>query len=1115
MEAPIQLQDGADIFTIKKGGGNTARKSTKRISAKRGRFNGKEALNRIKMCRLDGSEPYNYNITGKSAANETDFKELQKSVQDLILRSKESDQKPFNRTKARSVGFGYDENGRMVPQEKTHLLNAQEMKEITQITSNLIDSAHSTFDKNRPSQSAKHFSTILDSFTEKVFQNLVDDYKNRCPFVGDLLKKVFDCLSFMLGNICDCTVDIETTSQEYMRKSIADAEMFKQKIIELKSRPPITVEREVIVERKTSQNLIDQRKEMEAEIEALKNHIISLKSENTSLMKAKDVWRNASLEMCRLTSGDIKTLELKHDKWKLCGENYIRIIKQKTHEVVDSANYLSESWNDRAVVVFSLCCKSQANVLIHLKSISDNCSKYSTKIINDYNNMVLESKDTTQYQELMKGGEMKRMSDDFESWAKAIEEWIHIDETPGILEARNSSMDLLQSIDMLKRMAAKPELSSFIPSDFYEQLGIYQQRIDAICQWLTKPSGDNASILMNPIVKWFTDSSRLLRTAYEGKQCRFIDSLGTVESLQIRALAFKLSAFSKDLDSFVTQKTDRLKQIQATIPDITFSVTKLVQDMSRPVEDALHSLEIEFHEDNEIAEAWSILYGTGAQGPFKLVSEKTIGLDFIANFGTRLKKWIDSIKSNFDTILSPGTYDEFNLYLHDWFDTAESIIKRVSKFMTENTTQTDPVRIADSKVEFMPLNKSRSSSEASFMSTLSRVDTESVFDVDHLSNTGNFLLFDISPSIDFVRKRQPKSRNFSGVKTSFITNDHPASPMKSTQNTTPASWTIKTIKEMFEYRKTQSTVFRYGDVDYFFCNTAADTFFRDFAISKTSKQVYKEFLRKITEGIANSKSESDPLLYMIKMFKTETWSKHTFNFATTLYLNSDSSTMANPYKFVERVFSPFGFSVVRNACNVVGLLETANMDVLFYACCSLFENIFLSKAIESNCLFKKLCEKDFIAKENFKAFLSIIRLATNPNSVDSLVETFYKNSNKIDEFNFRCLCLYCGVFCSSCFVTTNHPFGLCLDTRLVQIKNFISRYDYKNSVRQLSKIIDPLLIEATPDEYTTFETFVCLEHAVNVLLRNISTSYSSSTFITIAPQSYSDQPISSLLVPPQ
>ncbi|EAY07251.1 hypothetical protein TVAG_240520 [Trichomonas vaginalis G3] len=1117
MDPPVEFLDEADIFTVRPSGGKSSKKSTKHISARRNRFNGKEALKKIKMCRVEGADPICYNKSTKSASNEADFKQLQKSVQDLIMRSKESDSKPFNRTKARSVAIEYDEYGRMVPKDRTHMLNAQEMKEITQIATNLIDNTHSLFDKSKPSQSAKHFSTIIDSFKEKVFGDLIDDYKARCPFVGNLLQKILYCLEYMIENICDVTIDLETSSEAALSKSISDFEMFKQKIIELKSRPPETVEKVVVVEKTPNTTILGKTKELEQEVETLQHRVEILHSQCLTSKKAIAIWKDATLEISRLSATDIKTLELKREKWQRVGEGFIKTLKSKTKELISNSEDLANLWNDKAVVLFSVCCKSQSTVLLHIKSIADNCAKYYTKIINDYNNLVLDHPDSTKYQEFMLNGEMKRMADDFQAWSKIIEEWEHLDENEGILTARETSMDILQTITQLKKTVLKPEFSTFVPETIPQLLGEYQDKMDIIINWMTKPTGDNSIQQLTPISRWLNDTARLLNSSLQGKISKFRDSNGVVDSLQVRAIAFKLNSFSKDLDEFVTKKTDRLVNLQKTIPEVTFCVTKIVDDLSNPLEDSIHSLEVEFEEDTEIAQAWAILTGTGCQGPFKLVSEKTIGFDFVKNYGKRLKDWIETVKSKFDIVLSPGTFDEFELYLHDWFDTAESIVKNSGKFLFDQTTQTDPVRIADSTIEFnLALQNSRSSSEASFMSTLSRVATETSFNLNLFTKTTPFLLFDISPNMNIQKKRQAKMRNFSGIRTSFVTNERPASPVKVVQNNQPVAWTVKMIREMFEYRKQHSQEFEYAGNKYYFSKSSAENLFKDFATSKTSKQNYRDLLRKITEGISTSKKDSDPLLYVALMLKNEKWNRHTFNFATTILANANESSLANPIKFAETLFSPFGFSIVNIARNVVGQFMPASIDELLYLLCFCFENILQSRFCESMCLMKRFGDKDTIDREKFNSFLSNVKMSLKPENSEQLIKIFFGNSNRINEFDFRCLCLYCGIFSASGVIeATPQIFGLSRDSRLLKAKEMIENCKYKSAATELSKVISPLFHDAVLDDYSAYECCFTLEHSVNVLLRCISTAYSQSTFITLAPPTEEEKsaPLESPLVP--
>ena len=77
--------------------------------------------------------------------------------------------------------------------------------------------------------------------------------------------------------------------------------------------------------------------------------------------------------------------------------------------------------------------------------------------------------------------------------------------------------------------------------------------------------------------------------------------------------------------------------------------------------------------------------------------------------GTKMKKWIENLKQDSDSILSDGSFDEFELLLQDWFDTAEKLIHNTASFFYTVDVQTDPVIIMDPNTESKEISSSSSS----------------------------------------------------------------------------------------------------------------------------------------------------------------------------------------------------------------------------------------------------------------------------------------------------------------------------------------------------------------------------------------------------------------------
>ena len=902
METPVRYVDRADIFTIKPFP-NAKKKVDNRNSVRKKRFNPREDIKEVKMCRIKDADPVNYEVKNDSNEENVSFEQLQKSVQELILKSKENKSKPFQRKKARSVAFAFDERGHLMPREKEHMLNAQEMKEIQKLINDLTQDMKNSFNDKKPELTAKNYQIIYNKMKENAIPQIIEDYTARCPFVGKILNNMFDLMGNMLENTINMLLDLEKNSRNAMKQSLKDIGLFRQKITELANRPPVVVEKEVIVEKKLNNPIIDKTKELEQEIKTKEAQLKRLTYEKYLAVSAKEVWKSCSIELCKLSAPQTEILQKKQIKWMNTGQNYIDKIKSKTKELLNYSRLLTEHWNEKAVVVFTLCCKAQTSVLLHFKLIADKCAAYSQKIIRDYDTIMLDylHDSTMKYNKYMlEDGELSKMSTDFQAWGPLIEEWAELENSINVMEARTVSLSLNSDMAMLINSLENYVFKKSIPEGIIPTLKSYLDRMEKISDVLTKPYNEQCRIVLTPLIKQIREIAEQTQLAIQGKPCKYLTVNGIVDSLAIRAISFKLSTFGKTLDHFVSEKTELLHTIQKMVPDLTYDIMGVNNQLTTPIENNITFLQQELDENSEIAQAWAIMYGSGSQGPFKLISQKSIGLDFISSFGSKMKKWISSIKEDFDLILSDGSYEEFELLLHDWFDSAEKLIHSTASFFYSVDVQTDPVIITDPNTLESKSKEllSASSSSTDVVLSLQRLATEHNFVLPTLVFTENFLLFEQDPNYDLQKKRlQTRTQSFSRMKSFFITPENPLQPAKPIPNARPQSWAYKIIKEFFTYRAKQSKSFERGGITYYVSNISAADSFKNFAIEKNGKKVNKDFLKQINDTLSNSKSDTDPLLYCAKLVKNGIWSRSTLDFMTSLFENVNNKTQINPLTF--------------------------------------------------------------------------------------------------------------------------------------------------------------------------------------------------------------------------
>ena len=1092
MEPPVRFVDKPDIFVVNSTSGKK-KKDERKAPARKTYFNAKEEIKNIQNCRIKGSDPVSYKVE-KDGNIKVTFEELQKSVQDLILKSKDS-KKPFNRTKARSIAFAFDERGHLMPKEQKHMLNAQEMKELVSITKSISEKTKDTVNGTKPGLTAKKLLNLFLDLKENVLTPIADDYSARCPFVGQLTNDIWSLFEFVLTYVCNSTIELEKASSEAMNQSIKDIQLFKEKIKELSNKPPVIVEKEVIVEKKPSTTIIDRTAELEDEIKTKELLIKRMQNEVELAFKSKNVWKTASLELCNLVSPQIQALNIKESKWEKAGQNYIDTLKMKTSDIIQCSKTLTENWNEKAVVVFSLCCKAQSSVLLHFKLIADKCARYSQKIISDYDSFMLNSQDSTEeYSKFMLGGELEAMSIDFQAWGPSIEEWSELESTVGVIDARNISTSLTCDMSNLIVAFETFPYKKHIPTEIVPRLKEILKRMDVVCDYLTKPYTEQCRTVLTPIVKQIRDIAENTKKALDGVPCKYLLVNGVVDSLEVRAISFKLASFAKVLDHFVSEKTEVLQSLQTSIPKITFDISSINRDVSTPIENNIQCLQDELNENIEIAQAWALMYGAGCQGPFKLISQKTIGIDFYKSFGTKMKRWIDSLQDDFDSLLTSGSYEEFNLLLHDWFDYASESVNKNSVFYYSVDVQTDPVLFVDQSKDQEPIQEVQADD---FVSSLKRCETQDYFDAQKLSNSGQILLFDQDPNYDVQKKRtQTRAHSFAKVKTLVITPDSPAMPMKPIPNAHPLSWGYKVITDFFKYRAENSIEVERGGIKYYISDINAADSFKNFAVEKGGKKTWREYLKQLNDTLSNSKSETDPLIYSAKLVKAGIWSKSTLNFMVSLFLNVNERTQINPLLFAEEMFAPFGVSPINSVRSVISLSSPSNADEVVYVCSFCFECLQRSKVCESISLYRKFSDKGGVSKDMFNG-LAIHLQTSNPlPDTNLMIDAFYHNTSKLSEHDFRELCFYCGIFGASGVIVATDPFGCNKDKSLQPIREAIKSCDFEEATKMMAHIVNDFVEKASLDKYSSSECAFSLAHTLRICCRCIEGSTSSSTFIT-------------------
>lgn len=128
-----------------------------------------------------------------------------------------------------------------------------------------------------------------------------------------------------------------------------------------------------------------------------------------------------------------------------------------------------------------------------------------------------------------------------------------------------------------------------------------------------------------------------------------------------------------------------------SLPSFTTDIVQICDDLTQHVSSSLDSLQKMLDENVEIALAWSFLYGAGVQGPFSLQKNQLLRSNFEETYRSQFENWMNLLKSDFDEVIHEKAFEQFELFLNDWFVTAKTCVLQKCQFYYNIQVQTDPI----------------------------------------------------------------------------------------------------------------------------------------------------------------------------------------------------------------------------------------------------------------------------------------------------------------------------------------------------------------------------------------------------------------------------------------
>ncbi|KAK8894882.1 hypothetical protein M9Y10_023322 [Tritrichomonas musculus] len=1028
----IHREGSLDSFQIEL---KTYRKSkplrqSKRITEKKQ----SENLKHIKMSRGASAPKAKFTITDIKRENYPDLsvETLKKAIKHFVSSRPEKMQK--NNPEMKKLHMEYDNYGHLSPHEPYHRLNSADMKEIN----TFIEETKSKLEKIIINQKCDveniglKILSLYGGLSSNVLSKLSEDALSRCEFVGDLFNFTWQLISSLLCKILELVNFSNNQSKTILKESMNDMKLFSKKYEELSKKQPVVIEKEVFIESPSMMNSKEQQQRAQLNLEASMNRTKEVQRKLNIENKSKEAWKSASIDLCKLSSPSTIILFDKQNEWSKLGQSYIDICHSKVKDIIEISKEVTRKWNEECLEVYSLTYKSQSTLLVHLNSIYNSCSEISRTLTDDYN--LYHSGKVRQpeaYQKALTNGKLQKISENLLAWSVVVEQWMELEYNELINEARNITLNLDDDFQNFVSLIENSVVKKHFPSESINELRSLHQRVTTILKRITMPINDQTKLILKPIHNSFKEWGKLISEAVEGKQNRVLLSNGYIDPMSMIIFVRKLDEDADTLQKFTQRRIEEIQELQMSLPSFTTDIVKICDDLTQHISASLESLQNMLDENVEIALAWSLLYGAGVQGPFSLQKNQLLKSDFERTYRAQFENWMNLLKSDFDEVIHEKAFEQFELFLNDWFATAKNCVLQKCQFYYSAQVQTDPISIE------MKLSKSDNSlsSSSGMLPTVMRTDTCPEFEcVIQLTNCET--LFEIKPFIlnDHFILPHKRMKDFSKKSLSLYSNAHPnvnsavsvssnilpsqppaysksSTSKKNSGKVRPLAWLLSIMAELCDFRLSTVSKTKVGNTSLFYNPTNMATCFVNFLRTKYGvKAKMSKFTNDFETTIYQFKN-LDPTIYALNMFITGGWSSYCFDFYLMCRSILPKSATFNYSRFAELVFSTFGDMPTFSVLSALQLYEPKNNDEFLIVLASSFSSVLASRRNESLALFNSNCtlfgaknedneiecesnESDSKSGIQLVTISSFIRLASSINPIGS-IETYRRVCHSI------------------------------------------------------------------------------------------------------------------------
>ena len=547
------------------------------------------------------------------------------------------------------------------------------------------------------------------------------------------------------------------------------------------------------------------------------------------------------------------------------------------------------------------------------------------------------------------------------------------------------------------------------------------------------PITDQTRLILKPIQGQFKEWGKLISDAVEGKPNRVLLSNGYIDPMSMKNFVIILDEAADGLRKFTQRRIEEIQELQMSLPSFTTDIVKICDSLTQHVSTSLENLQVMLDENVEIALAWSLLYGAGVQGPFSLQKNQLLRSDFEKTYRSQFENWMKILKLDFDEVLHEKAFEQFELFLNDWFVTAKNCVLQKCQFYYNVHVQTDPISME------LKLSKSDDSmsSNAGLLPTVMRTDTDSEFEnLSKIQLTDCETLFELKPFVlndhfaeplkrmkHFAKKAfqihlnanllQPfmNAQGSSSISPPQITQKSATGSKKTAGKTRPLAWLLSIIGELYDFRLQTVSKTKVGTTSLFYNPSNMASCFVNFLRTKYGVKAKMSKFTNDFEATLFQYKNHDPAIFALYMFKSGHWSSYCFDFYLMCRSILPRSSNFNYNRFAELVFSTFGDMPTFSVLSALQLYRPKNKDELLNVLASTFSSVLASRRNESLSLFNSNSTIFRSNQENgnndtnnngiqLVTLQSFIRLASSINPIGS-IETYRKIAHSIISYNLN------------------------------------------------------------------------------------------------------------------